>query len=89
MWVCRKLNISRATFYRHKKKLHGEMVITKRQKRNQTCNSCGNYKMRATFYNWFHNPAISFMGDERIGIICMPCAKREAGSKLWGKMKNG
>ena len=30
MWVCRKLNISRATFYRHKKKLHGEMVITKR-----------------------------------------------------------
>ena len=30
MWVCRKLNISRATFYRHKKKLDGEMVITKR-----------------------------------------------------------
>ena len=29
-WVCRKLNISRATFYRHKKKLDGEMVITKR-----------------------------------------------------------
>ena len=29
-WVCRKANISRATFYRHKKKLNGEMVITKR-----------------------------------------------------------
>ena len=29
-WVCRKLDISRATFYRHKKKLDGEMVITKR-----------------------------------------------------------
>ena len=29
MWVCRKLGISRATFYRHKKKLD-EMVITKR-----------------------------------------------------------
>jgi ACT domain-containing protein len=29
-WVCRKLGISRATFYRHKKKLYGEMVITKR-----------------------------------------------------------
>ena len=29
-WVCRKLGISRATFYRHKKKLDGEMVITKR-----------------------------------------------------------
>ena len=30
MWVCRKLGISRATFYRHKKKLDGKMVITKR-----------------------------------------------------------
>ena len=29
-WVCRKASISRATFYRHKKKLDGEMVITKR-----------------------------------------------------------
>ena len=29
-WVCSKLKISRATFYRHKKKLNGEMVITKR-----------------------------------------------------------
>ena len=29
-WVCDKANISRATFYRHKKKLNGEMVITKR-----------------------------------------------------------
>tara|TARA_Y100000310_G_scaffold248258_1_gene254061 strand:- start:1064 stop:1222 length:159 start_codon:yes stop_codon:yes gene_type:complete len=29
-WVCRKANISRATFYRHKKKLNGEMVITER-----------------------------------------------------------
>lgn len=30
MWVCRILGISRATFYRHKKKLDGKMVITKR-----------------------------------------------------------
>ena len=29
-WVCDKLHISRATFYRHKKKLYGKMVITKR-----------------------------------------------------------
>ena len=29
-WVCKKLHISRATFYRHKKKLNGKMVITKR-----------------------------------------------------------
>ena len=29
-WVCRKLKISRATFYRHKKKLNAKMVITKR-----------------------------------------------------------
>ena len=29
-WVCQKADISRATFYRHKKKLDGKMVITKR-----------------------------------------------------------
>jgi DNA-binding CsgD family transcriptional regulator len=29
-WICRKLGISRATFYRHKKKLYGKMVITKK-----------------------------------------------------------
>ena len=29
-WTCSKVGISRATFYRHKKKLSGEMVITKR-----------------------------------------------------------
>ena len=29
-WICRKLKISRATFYRHKKKLNAKMVITKR-----------------------------------------------------------
>ncbi len=29
-WICKKVGISRATFYRHKKKLDGEMVITKR-----------------------------------------------------------
>ena len=29
-WTCRKAGISRATFYRHKKKLDGQMVITKR-----------------------------------------------------------
>ena len=29
-WVCRRLEISRATFYRHKKKLDGQMVVTKR-----------------------------------------------------------
>ena len=29
-WVCDKLHISRATFYRHKKKQYDKMVITKR-----------------------------------------------------------
>ena len=29
-WICSKLKISRATFYRHKKKLNAKMVITKR-----------------------------------------------------------
>ena len=63
-------------------------LLQRDKKETRTCNSCGSYKMRATFYNWSHHPAISFMGDERIGVICTPCAKREAGSRLWGKMKN-
>ena len=63
-------------------------LLPRDRKETRTCDSCGKYKMRARFYNWFHNPAIRFMGDERIGVICMPCAKREAGSRLWAKIKN-
>ena len=29
-WVCEKIGISRATFYRHKKRLNGKMVRTER-----------------------------------------------------------
>tara|TARA_Y100000310_G_scaffold334134_1_gene413151 strand:+ start:97 stop:303 length:207 start_codon:yes stop_codon:yes gene_type:complete len=57
-------------------------------KETRTCFSCGTYKMRAKFYNWYHHPALSFMEDGRIGVICTPCAKREAGSKLWKEMNN-
>ena len=63
-------------------------LLPRDRKETRTCDSCGKYKMKARFYDWFHNSAVRFMGDERIGVICMLCAKREAGSRLWAKIKN-
>ena len=59
------------------------------KKETRTCDSCGTYKMMARFYDWLHHPSLSFLEDERIGVICTPCAKREAGSKLWETVKDG
>ena len=61
----------------------GVWLSLRGDKETRTCFSCGTYKMRAKFYDWYHHPALKFMGEERIGVICTPCAKREAGSKGW------
>ena len=58
-------------------------LLPRGDKETRTCDSCGSYKMRAKFYNWYHHPALSFLEDERIGVICTPCARREAGSNNW------
>ena len=63
-------------------------LLPRDRKETRVCDSCGSYKMKAKFYDWFHHPSLTFMEDERIGVICTPCAKREAGSKLWKRMKN-
>ena len=63
-------------------------LLPRDRKETRTCDSCGSYKMRAKFYNWNHHPSISFMGDGEIGVICTPCAKREAGSRLWRTIKS-
>lgn len=59
------------------------------RKETRTCDSCKKYKMKAFFYNWYHHPSMNFMGEERIGVICLPCATREAGSRMWKFMKHG
>jgi|19_taG_2_1085344.scaffolds.fasta_scaffold45347_3 hypothetical protein len=59
------------------------------KKETGVCTSCGTYKMKALFYNWFHHPALKFLGEGRIGVLCTPCAKREAGSNEWKKVKSG
>tara|TARA_Y100001938_G_C8021624_1_gene395640 strand:+ start:217 stop:441 length:225 start_codon:yes stop_codon:yes gene_type:complete len=64
-------------------------------KETRVCDSCGTYKLKAIFYNWYNHPALKgvfrnkYSEVERIGVICTPCAKREAGSNNWDKIKNG
>ena len=67
----------------------GKWLSQRDEKETRTCDSCGNYKIMSRFYNWYHHPAIKFIGEGRIGVICTPCARREAGSKHWLRIKNG
>ena len=67
----------------------GKWLLPRDEKETRTCDSCSSYKMKAKFYDWFHHPSLSFMEDGRIGVICTPCAKREAGSRHWDDIKNG
>ena len=66
----------------------GEWLSLRGDKETRACDSCGKYKMKAKFYNWHHHPSLSFMEDERIGVICTPCARREAGSSIWKVMQD-
>ena len=66
----------------------GEWLSLRDSRETRACDSCGAYKMRAKFYNWYHHPSLSFMEDERIGVICTPCARREAGSSMWKAIKD-
>ena len=66
----------------------GKWLSLRDNKETRACDSCGTYKMRAMFYDWYHHPSLSFMEEGKIGVICTPCAKREAGSKAWEIMKN-
>tara|TARA_R100000808_G_C2146117_1_gene154009 strand:- start:455 stop:664 length:210 start_codon:yes stop_codon:yes gene_type:complete len=63
-------------------------LLPRDKKETRTCDSCSKYKMKAIFYDLYHHPALKFLGDGRIGVICRSCAAREAGSKLWKRMQN-
>ena len=52
------------------------------KKEERACFSCGTYKMKAQFYNWY-----SIIEDRLLGVICGKCAKREAGSKAIEQIK--
>ena len=68
----------------------GKWLSPRDKKETRTCFSCGSYKMRAQFYNWYSHPALaSILGNKLNGIICSNCARREAGSKYWKDIKNG
>ena len=59
------------------------------KKETRTCFSCGSYKMRAQFYDWYSHPAlVNVLGNKLNGIICSNCAKREAGSRYWKAVKD-
>ncbi len=64
----------------------GKWLLPRDDKETRTCDSCGTYKMSAIFYDWFHHPSLTFIDNCRIGIICTPCAKREAGSSNWNRV---
>ena len=62
-------------------------LLQRGRKETRTCDSSGDYKMKANFYDWHHHPALIFLGRGRLGVICTPCAKREAGSSNWKTIK--
>ena len=65
-------------------------LLPRGKKETRACFSCSAYKMRAQFYNWYSHPALTnVLGNKLNGIICSNCAKREAGSKHWERVKDG
>ena len=65
-----------------------QWLLPRDNKETRTCDACGSYKMRAQFYDWHSHPAIKSITEERLLIICLPCAKREAGSRHFSSIKN-
>ena len=63
----------------------GKWLLRRGRKESRACYSCGTYKMQAIFFDWYRHPAIN-VEDEKIGVICTPCAKREAGSRNWKRI---
>ena len=66
----------------------GKWLLPRDKKETRTCFSCGSYKMRGQFYEWYTHPALqSTLGGKLNGIICSNCARREAGSRYWKEIK--
>ena len=64
-------------------------IVKRKYKEVGVCCACGTYKHKAIFYDWYVHPAIKslFRKDEwHIGMICLKCARREAGTKHRNKL---
>ena len=66
---------------RKKDKVRGILSLRDRLE-ERACFSCGKYKMKAQFYNWY-----SIVEQRLLGVICGKCAKRETGSKHIERLK--
>jgi len=56
-------------------------------KESRSCDCCGELKTKSQFFEWYQHPALAFLNNDLIGIVCTKCAKREMGSKSWKKYK--
>ena len=59
-------------------------IVKRKYKEVGVCCACGTYKHKTIFYDWYIHPAIKslFREDEwHKGMICLKCARREAGTK--------
>ena len=59
-------------------------IVKRKYKEVGVCCACGTYKHKTIFYDRYVHPAIKslFREDEwYIGMICLKCAIREAGTK--------
>ena len=63
----------------------GKWLLPRDRKETRVCFSCGAYKMKSIFYEWYTHPSLA-IGNELHGIICSSCAKREAGSNHWRRI---
>lgn len=62
--------------------MESRWIVKQPRKQQNKCCACGTYKVNAQFYDWYVHPCISgLFKDTMIGIICIKCAKREAGTK--------
>jgi len=52
-------------------------------KESRTCFSCGTTKTKSQFFDLYQHPALTFLGNNLVGIICTNCAKKEMGKRIW------
>ena len=54
-------------------------------KQTRACDCCGDWKRYSYFYKWKGD--FQYLTGDWAMIVCIKCAKREAGSKKWESVK--
>ena len=57
-------------------------------KETRVCDCCGESRTRSQFFDRYPHPALSFLGTEKTGDICMKCAQKQMGKRLWEEYRN-